>query len=170
MTDVQAQDEFAKTFFARIPKESAHLFTPEHVEAVRTAFSPREHLVDIRTSFGSLYIVLLAGKDLRRKARVSTANTMQRRTRLANTFVIAVLCFFLLLAAVGTADVTIVGTLTTAHLLGWDGFRGALMGLVQNNTKFVFVGLSLVWWAVFLFALHVALKSWRSNKTVKARI
>lgn len=170
MTDVQAQDDFAKKFFARIPKESAHLFTPAHVEAVRAAFSPREHLVDIRTSFGSMYIVVLAGRDLRRKPRVSTVNTMQRRTRLANTVVIALLCLFLLLAAVGTADVTIVGALTTAHLLGWDDLRAALMAIVQNNTKFVFVGLSLAWWIVFLFALHVALKSWRSSKTVKARV
>ncbi|MEQ8971431.1 MAG: hypothetical protein RIE73_13685 [Coleofasciculus sp. C1-SOL-03] len=67
---------FSDPFFAQIPGETLQTFTPEQLEAIKYAFSPRPwktHPVDIRLTLPipgcRFYLVLLGGRESRSPQR-----------------------------------------------------------------------------------------------------
>lgn len=101
------RDELLEAFFRRVPPEMAQTFTAEQLEAVRRAFAPARHAVDLRTSIPLVglrfYLVLLVGRERRSRERRREERLRRPLWTPANAAVLGSFSALLVLSLLGLA-------------------------------------------------------------------
>ncbi len=99
-----AAGDGAADLLKRLPRDVAATFTTEQLAALERAVAPSRHAVDIRLSLPFLgrrrYVVLLAGRERRPRARLEAYRRSHALWTLSNIALFAVLTTLLALALV----------------------------------------------------------------------
>ncbi len=102
--DNGAPREGAADLIKHMPRDVAATFTDEQLDALDGALTPSRHPVDIRLSLpfpsGRRYVVLLAGRERRPRARLAAYRRSHALWTLSNIALFAVLSSLLALALV----------------------------------------------------------------------
>jgi len=109
MSAVDSKDEFIANFFQRIAPALAATFTGEQLSAIKHAFGPSRHVVNIRRTVpftrGQYFFVLLFGTEKRGPERVETERKRKPLWTWSNIIVLGMFVILSLLAIVGALAV-----------------------------------------------------------------
>ncbi len=109
MSIIDPNDEFVAHFFQRIDPGVARSFSAEQVAAIKRAFQPSRHPINIRGQVpftgGRFFFVLLLGRERRTPVRIAAERARNPLFTRSNIFVFTAFGLLSLLALVGAASV-----------------------------------------------------------------
>ncbi len=109
MAIIDPNDEFIAHFFQRVDPRVAQSFSAEQVAAIKRAFQPSRHPINIRGQVpltgGRFFFVLLVGRERRAPVRIAAERARNPLFTRSNIIVFTMFALLSLLALVGAASV-----------------------------------------------------------------